>query len=48
MYTIKKILILEDERLNSDRIKRLMLEIRPDIKISGILTSVKKTVDWLS
>lgn len=48
MYTIKKILILEDEKPNSDRIKRLMLEIRPDIEITGVLTSVKKTVDWLS
>ena len=48
MYIIKKILILEDEKLNSDRIQRLMLKIRPDIEIVGILTSVKKTVDWLS
>lgn len=44
----KKILILEDEKLNSDRIQRLMLEIRPDNEIVGVLTSVKKTVDWLS
>jgi len=48
MHTIKKILILEDEKLNSDRIQRLMLEIRPNIQISGVLTSIKKTVDWLS
>lgn len=45
---MKKILILEDEKPNSDRIQRLMLKIRPNIQIAGVLTSVKKTVDWLS
>lgn len=45
---MKKILILEDEKPNSDRIQRLMLKIRPNIQIVGVLTSVKKTVDWLS
>lgn len=45
---IKKILILEDEKLNSDRIERLMLKIRPGIQILGVLTSVRKAVDWLS
>lgn len=45
---IKKILILEDEPLNSDRIQRLMLKIRPNIEIAAVLTSVKKTVEWLS
>lgn len=48
MNKIKKILILEDEQLNSDRIERLMLKIRPDIEIAGVLTSVKKTVTWLA
>lgn len=48
MNMINKILILEDEKLNSDRIQRLMLKIRPNVKILGVLTSVKKTVDWLS
>lgn len=45
---MKKILILEDEKPNSDRIQRLMLKIRPGFEIVGVLTSVKKTVDWLS
>lgn len=45
---MKKILILEDEKPNSDRIQRLMLKIRPNIEIVGVLTSIKKTVDWLS
>lgn len=46
MNVIKNILILEDEKPNSDRIQRLMLKIRPDIKILGVLPSVKKTVEW--
>lgn len=46
MNIIKKILILEDEKPNSDRIQRLMLKIRPDIEILGVLRSVKKTVEW--
>ncbi|ETZ20473.1 hypothetical protein N824_05690 [Pedobacter sp. V48] len=48
MDMIKKILILEDEKLNSDRVQRLLLKIRPEFEILGILTSVKKTVDWLA
>lgn len=48
MNTIRKILILEDEKLNSERIKRLMYKIRPHIEIVGVLTSVKKAVIWLS
>lgn len=45
---MKRILILEDEKPNSDRIQRLMLKIRPNIEIVGVLTSIKKTVDWLA
>ena len=37
MNTINKILILEDEKLNSERIKRLILKIRPDVEIVGVL-----------
>lgn len=48
MNTIKKILILEDEKLNSERIKRLILKIRPETEILEVLPSVKKTVAWLS
>lgn len=48
MNLIKKILILEDEKPNADRIQRLLLEIRPAVQISGVLSSIKKTVDWLS
>lgn len=48
MNGVKKILILEDEQLNADRIQRLMLSIRPNTEILAVLTSVKKTVDWLA
>lgn len=48
MNTIKKIVILEDEKLNSERIKRLILKIRPDAEIVGVLASVKNAVSWLS
>lgn len=48
MNIIKKMLILEDEKLNADRIQRLMVEIRPRIEVLGVLASVKKTVEWLS
>lgn len=39
---------MEDEKPNADRIQRLMLKIRPDIEIIGVLPSVKKAVDWFS
>ncbi len=48
MNGVKKILILEDEQLNADRIQRLMFSIRPNTEILAVLTSVKKTVDWLA
>ncbi|WPU91749.1 LytTR family DNA-binding domain-containing protein [Mucilaginibacter sabulilitoris] len=48
MNVIKKILIIEDEKLSAERIKRLILEIRPNTEIVGMLPGVKKTVDWLS
>lgn len=48
MKLVQKILILEDEKLNAERIKRLLLEIRPDVEIVGILGSVTKAADWLS
>ncbi|MEO3404005.1 LytTR family DNA-binding domain-containing protein [Mucilaginibacter sp. CAU 1740] len=48
MNGINKILILEDEQLNAEKLQRLMLEIRPTIKILDVLTGVKKTIDWLA
>ncbi|OJX52464.1 MAG: DNA-binding response regulator [Flavobacterium sp. 38-13] len=48
MNTLRNILILEDEKLNSERLLRLLSRIRPDIKIAGIMSSVAKAVDWLT
>lgn len=45
---IKKILILEDEQLNAERLQRLILKIRPNTEILAVLTSIQKTVNWLS
>lgn len=40
------ILIVEDEPLNADRAARLLTEIRKDIKVVGVVPSIKRTVDW--
>lgn len=48
MNKIKQLLILEDEKPNADRIKRLISELRPEITIVGVLTSISKTIDWLA
>lgn len=42
------ILIVEDEPLNADRAARLLTEIRKDIKVVGVVPSIKRTVDWFS
>ncbi|PSK90392.1 LytR/AlgR family response regulator transcription factor [Taibaiella chishuiensis] len=47
MSAIKKILILEDEQLNAERLQRLLLKIRPGIMVLAVLPSVKKAVEWL-
>ncbi|NML20566.1 response regulator transcription factor [Pseudoflavitalea sp. G-6-1-2] len=44
---IKNVLILEDEKLNADRLKRLITDLRPDLKILGVLESVAEAVDWI-
>jgi len=43
---IEKIIIIEDEKLNADRLKRLIKEINPNIVILAVLDSVEDTVDW--
>lgn len=44
----QKVLIIEDEKLNGDRISRLLLEIRPTIHILAVLPSVKKVIQWFN
>lgn len=43
---IEKIVIVEDEKLNADRLKRLISEINPNVKISAVLDSVADTIEW--
>ncbi len=44
---INKILIVEDERPNADRLKRLLLKLRPHIEILSVEDSITSTVEWL-
>ncbi len=44
----KKILIIEDEKPNSDRVKRLLKILRPDAEILATLDTVKSSIEWLS
>lgn len=43
---IEKIVIVEDEKLNADRLKRLIGDIYPNAQIVAVLDSVTDTVDW--
>ncbi len=44
---INKILIVEDEKPNADRLKRLLLKLRPHIEILSVEDSITSTVNWL-
>ena len=44
---IKSILIIEDEKPNAARLKRLISVIKPDAVVLDVLESVSETVDWL-
>ena len=44
---IKNILIIEDEKPNADRLKRLISAVKPDANIVAVLESVCESVDWL-
>lgn len=44
---INKILIIEDEKPNADRLIRLIEAIRPKATIIGILDSIAESVAWL-
>lgn len=43
---IEKIVIVEDEKLNADRLKRFIGDIYPNAQIVAVLDSVTDTVDW--
>jgi two-component system response regulator LytT len=42
-----KILIVEDESINANRLKRLLEELEPNCEILGIIDTVVDTVAWL-
>lgn len=44
---INKILIIEDEKPNADRLKRLLLKLRPSVEILSVEDSVSSAVHWL-
>ncbi|GGE93661.1 two component transcriptional regulator, LytTR family [Chishuiella changwenlii] len=44
---INTVLIVEDEKPNSDRLQRLLLSIRPNIEILSVEDSISSTVNWL-
>lgn len=43
-----KAVIIEDEPLTANRLKRLVEKVRDDIEIIALLQTVKETLDWLS
>lgn len=44
---LNKILIIEDEKPNADRLKRLLLKLRPSIEILSVEESIVSSVNWL-
>lgn len=45
---MNRILIIEDETPNVDRLKRLLKTINPDAKIVAVLDSIADSVEWFS
>lgn len=41
------VLIIEDEKIAADKLKRMLLDIDPHISVKAILESIKKSVSWL-
>ncbi|RAJ08863.1 LytTR family two component transcriptional regulator [Chitinophaga skermanii] len=45
---INKVLILEDEKPNADRLQRLIKVIKPQVEIVGVLESIADCVTWMN
>lgn len=45
---IRNVVIIEDEKLNADRLVRLLKEIRPETHINAVIESISDTINWLS
>ncbi len=48
MKSIKKVLIIEDEAINAQRLQRLLSSIRPQFEVLSVLESIAQSVEWLS
>lgn len=46
MTQLAKVLIIEDEKANSDRLARLLSKIRPSYTVLDAIPSIKKSVAW--
>lgn len=46
--SITNILIIEDEKLNADRLKRLLREIKPTVQILDVLDNIADSISWFS
>ncbi|MFZ4930507.1 LytR/AlgR family response regulator transcription factor [Chryseobacterium sp. Mn2064] len=44
---LNKILIIEDEKPNADRLKRLLLKLRPHAEVVAVEDSIISSVQWL-
>ncbi|MGE8378066.1 MAG: LytR/AlgR family response regulator transcription factor [Sphingobacterium sp.] len=44
--SITNVLIIEDEKLNADRLKRLLKEIKPSIQILDVLDNITDSITW--
>jgi len=44
--SITNVLIIEDEKLNADRLKRLLKEIKPSIQILDVLDNIADSITW--
>ncbi|MGH1518660.1 LytR/AlgR family response regulator transcription factor [Chryseobacterium sp. JK1] len=44
---LNKILIIEDEKPNADRLKRLLLKLRPNAEVVAVEDSIISSVQWL-
>lgn len=48
MPSDKRIIIIEDEEVNAQRLQRILLKIRPEYQVLDVLKSIEKSVQWLS
>lgn len=47
MTNNRKVLIIEDESVNAQRLQRLLQKIRPDYEVLSVLESIEDSIKWL-